>query len=69
MGGYILSKEVLWISEGRLASKLQAVKDRSLNKCSVGPETSICPRGKGQAQLPFPREDFSFPRSGLPAKV
>ena len=33
------------------------------NKCSVGPETSIPEIEKLKAQLPFPREDFSFPRS------
>ena len=33
------------------------------NKCSIGPEASISPREKLKAQLPFPREDFSFPRS------
>ena len=33
------------------------------NKCSVGLETSIPEIEKLKAQLPFPREDFSFPRS------
>ena len=32
-------------------------------KCSVGPATSISEIEKLKAQLPFPREDFSFPRS------
>ena len=32
-------------------------------KSSVGPETSIPEIENLKAQLPFPREDFSFPRS------
>ena len=33
------------------------------NKCSVCPETSIPEIENLKAQLPFPREDYSFPRS------
>ena len=33
------------------------------DKCSVGPEISITEIEKLKAQLPFPRENFSFPRS------
>ena len=36
---------------------------QELNKCSVGLETSIPEIEKLKAQLPFPRGDFSFPRS------
>ena len=35
------------------------------NKCSVGSETSIPEIEKLKVQLPFPREDFPFPRSGM----
>ena len=33
------------------------------NKCSLGLETSIPEIEKLKARLPFPREDFSLPRS------
>ena len=35
------------------------------NKCSVGLETSIPEIEKLKAQLPFPREDFSFSRPSV----
>ena len=30
------------------------------NKCSVGPETSICPRGKGQGPTSFSERGLFF---------
>jgi len=39
---------------------LGKVSDSKKNKCSVGPETSICPRGKGQGPTSFSERGLFF---------